>query len=274
MKKVAVWGLVGGLVAGSLLAVPAEAQLKTIKDAANKLAAKVTGTEAPAADTSATVPSAPSDKSARVTVLDKQTNRRQTLVLIANEPQTLGTLQVKLSKCLSDYEATLGQDVAWLDITENSDGSRSAPWFSGWMFNTYPEVSTLDHPRYDVQVQGCGVKARQIVRSSGAAPVLDSTAPADTESGGGDADPYFVPGVGQPSATVLPTAPSAPAAEEPAAPVDEEAPAPAADTEAPAAPAAQVVAPVEPVGAAQPAAEQPANGDQQDLHRMMDNGTY
>lgn len=264
MKKWAVWGVVGIALAG--YSVSANAQLKELTDAAGKLAGRVMGkdvTPTTVSDTQA-LPNVGSEKSARVMLLDKQTNRRQTLVLVSGEPQVVGTVQVKLTRCISDYAATLGQDVAWLDVTESAEGNgRSAPWFSGWMFNTYPEVSTLDHPRYEVQVMGCGVKARQVVRASGSAPIVESGPVTDTESGG-DGDPYYVPGVGP--ATVTPTAPAAPAA-----PVDSEA-APVEDTEAPAAEPAEPVAPVaQPVATTE--AKPAASGDQQDLHNLMD-GTY
>ncbi len=262
MKKWAVWGLVGIACVG--YSVTANAQLKELTDAAGKLAGRVMGKDvtptAVVSDTQA-LPNVGSEKSTRVMMLDKQTNRRQTLVLVAGEPQVVGTIQVKLNRCISDYAATLGQDVAWLDITESAEGNgRSAPWFSGWMFNTYPEVSTLDHPRYEVQVMGCGVKARQVVKASGSAPIVEQGPITDTESGG-DGDPYYVPGVGP--ATVTPTAPATPAA-----PADSEAP--AVDTEAPAAepsaaPVAQPVAPTEAKPATTP--------DQQELHNLMD-GTY
>ncbi|RYG60124.1 MAG: DUF2155 domain-containing protein [Alphaproteobacteria bacterium] len=263
MKKWAVWGVVGiSLAAG--INFDAHAQLKEITEAAGKLAGRVMGkdvTPTTVSDTQA-LPNVGSEKSARVMLLDKQTNRRQTLVLVAGEAQVMGTVQVKLTRCIADYAATLGQDVAWLDVTESAEGSgRSAPWFSGWMFNTYPEVSTLDHPRYEVQVMGCGVKARQVVKASGSAPIVESGPISDTESGG-DGDPYYVPGVG-PAAV----APPAPAATEAVPAADTEAP--AADTEAPAAePAAPVAEPVAPAEA-KPA----AGGEQQDLHNMMD-GTY
>lgn len=266
MKNIAVRGLVGGVILGSMLAMPAEAQLKDISKTAGKLAERVMGksvsSTAPVSGTavSATVPNVGSEKSARVTLLDKQTNRRQTLVMIAGEAQTVGMVQVTLTKCLPDYAAVLGQDVAWLEVLEGAGGSgRSTPWFAGWMFNTYPEVSTLDHPRYDIQLQGCGVKARQVVKAGGSAPVLDSEPVGDTETTNdvpAGTDPYVVPGVKDE------TVPVAPAAEQ-VAPTEEvpAVEAPAVDTEAPATEAA-----VEPQAGG-------AEG-QQDLHKMMDSGTY
>ncbi|TKW61567.1 MAG: DUF2155 domain-containing protein [Blastochloris viridis] len=220
------------------------------------------------------VPSAANDKSARVTVLDKQTNRLQTLVLVAGQMQTVGSLDIKLTKCLPDYAAQLGQDVAWLDIEESANGSGSGTsWFSGWMFNTYPEVSTLDHPRYDVILQGCGTKARKTIQTLGSAPVLDTAPVVDTETsadptGSAGSDPYAVPGVRDASPAAKPEE-AAPAEQ----PVDTEAaPAePAAQQEVPSN-AAPIAQPVEPTPPAQP---QPSAQEQkQDLHELMDSGTY
>lgn len=223
--------------------------------------------KAPAAAKPLDADATPLEKSARIGWLDKQTNRHQSVVLQAGVPQILGNLKVVLNRCMPDYRGGLGQDVAWLDVTETDGGSgRSAPWFSGWMFNTYPEVSTLDHPRYDMQLMGCGAEPRRTVKPGKTAPTVtldvvpaeDTEAPDDVptaveDQGGGstDSDPYYVPGVEKPASEPASVA-------EPVAPVSE---APAAPAEAPAqAPIAGPVAPVE--------------GEQQDLHRLMDSGQY
>lgn len=259
MKLLNIFGLVGVVGLASLTGLNVEAQAKKAKPAAKEVVKEVYATQVVAA------PAVSTEKSARVTLLDKQTNRRQVLVLTAGEAQTVGSVVVTLTKCMPDYAAVLGQDVAWLDVTEGAEGNgRTTPWFSGWMFNTYPEISTLDHPRYDVQLQGCGVKARQVIKATGSAPVVESAPVGDTETPAGStdagSDPYYVPGVdkGEVSATVVaPASAEVPAAEAPA------------DTEAPAAP---VETPVE-----QPAAVEPQSGaaeGQQDLHKMMDSGQY
>ena len=284
LKQLAVYGLIGALAGSAVFPFTAEAATKANQSGkvpAAKTAAKVVSATVPVAPPAA--PDVAAEKSARITILDKQTNRRQVLVLLAGEPQTLGTIQVKLNKCMPDYAAVLGQDVAWLDITDGPEGSgRAAPWFSGWMFNTYPEVSTLDHPRYDVQLQGCGTKARAIVKATGSAPVLDTTAPAvdtetpDDESTGAEendsganaspsSDPYYVPGVEKTGGAAMPPAKNENAAPE-VRPVVQ--------------PAEQGVPISGPVEATPPATQGaavdqvPAPSDQNDLHKMMDNGTY
>lgn len=223
-------------------------------------------------------------KTARVMWLDKQTNRRQTVVLQAGSTQSLNGLNVTLNRCLADYDNTLLQDVAWLEVTEKDRGS---PWFAGWMFNTFPEIATLEHPRYDLQLIGCGDKPR--AKPSNAKAVVptvtvtggeDSEAPGnDSEAPGGDKDPYYVPGVGgdseaPPAGDSVLAAPAA-VAPESALPVE----APAAPTPVAQPPAVQPpVAETTPVAPAtpelKPMENQPAD-DTQELKRMMENGgTY
>lgn len=268
-SRLALVGMVGSLALGSGMVWAAPAAAKPVA----KVAAKAAVAKPVSATAVVTAPDASTDKSARVMVLDKQTNRRLVLVLVAGEAQTVGTMQLKLTKCLPDYGAQLGQDVAWLDITEGANGNgRAAPWFSGWMFNTYPEISTLDHPRYDVQLQGCGVKAREVIKATGSAPIIDSTPPADTETpddepanseGNTTSDPYYVPGVEKKAAPAVVDTP--PVAIEHDQPADTETPpdnAPITDEVTP--PAAPIAGPVPATAPAQ----------QDDLHKMMDSGTY
>lgn len=167
-------------------------------------------------------------KAARVLWLDKQTNRRQTLVLQADVAQDVGItttngspLSLKMVRCLADYGAmggqVLGQDVAWLEVREKG---REVPWFAGWMFNTYPEVATLDHPRYHLQVLGCGEQPRKrggmlrpqsAASGAGAGDARDSEAPGQDSEAPSD-DPFYVPGVApaevEPQAGPVPAAPA------------------------------------------------------------------
>jgi len=193
----------------------------------------------PALDTSPTA--------ARVVWLDKQTNTRSTLVLQPGVAQTLGPLAVRLEKCTPNLGDQPNTDAAWLVVSEPGRGT---DWFAGWMINTLPEVATLDHPRYDAQLVGCGSQSRQ---KSG--PVAHSSGPpaggVDLETGAdSEADPYYIPGLeAGASPTAVAVSPTAPAA---ATPIFEETPA--------------TPAPPEPTA---PAAEAP----QQELHQMME-GTY
>jgi hypothetical protein len=215
---------------------------------------------------SSTQPEAPLSTVARVIWLDKQTNLRQALTLTTGQAQTLGPLAIRMEKCLPDINGQPNTDTAWLQISEPGRGN---DWFKGWMVNTMPEIAALEHPRFDVQLVGCGTKARQRsgpVAKSGAVEVQG----VDSESVNVANDPYAVPGVADTtSATVNPTeaVPAVDAEAQPATQSATEAPTPPAtptlDTEAPA--------------PETPPTEQPkpaTEGEQKDLHNMMDGGVY
>lgn len=237
-------------------------------------------------------------KVARVRWLDKQTNRFQTVVLQAGTTQNLGGLGVSLTKCLADYGGVGGQDLAWLEVREDK---RNAPWFAGWMFNTFPEVATLDHPRYDMALVGCGDKPRARAAApvkpgevrDVAPPASDSEAPQgnDSESPSASNDPYYVPGVENtaretpPPAgaalAVTPTDVSTSPAATPAGSSPSAAPAAAVQPAAPSQPSAQ--GPVRPVPPVQPSVQpgavpesqrvQPASSNVSDpeaLQQLMD----
>lgn len=220
---------------------------------------------------------------ARIGWLDKQTNRYETVVMKLGQPQTLGDLEVEVDKCLPDYKGVLGQDVGWIKVTDAPSvaNARTAPWFEGWMFNTFPEVATLDHPRYDMQLMGCGAKPRKIINT---APVIIDTQSegyngtdesgdggADTEAPASPAgnDPYYVPGVEKPAEEALAPAQQEQPEQQPVQPQPESRAPVGAPVEA------QPAQPAQPV---QSAPSGPNGGDvqdqQEDLHRMMDGGVY
>lgn len=215
------------------------------------------------ADVSSTVPTAdPNPTAARVIWLDKQTNTRTPLVLNVGQGQTLGTLSVQMQRCITNLNGQANTDSAWLTVSEPG---RSADWFAGWMINTLPEVATLDHPRYDLMLVGCGSKARpksgRVARSVEGAVAGSDSETVSAGVSGTDPDPFYVPGVG-PAESPATQAP----AEQPATETPKETPATPSIAEPEA--EAPTPAPAEPDPTAQP-----ADGEQKDLHQLMD-GVY
>lgn len=203
-------------------------------------------------------------KTALVRVLDKQTNRLQTVA-----GQVGGTLPgvpvvVAVGRCAKSIGGVPGQDAAWLVIGP-LDGD--ALWFEGWMFNTTPDVATLDHPRYDVQLVACDKTAEDKIEPVLPVIKVDEVLVGDSEAPKADGnDPYFVQGVGAGTVVATPDAEAelppepAPAAEPEA--VDE--PAPEAKPEAGQAEAVDGEA-------FAPAADEPqVPAAVDELHEMMD----
>jgi hypothetical protein len=203
-------------------------------------------------------------KAATVRLLDKQTNRVDVVNLEAGKSLRWAGLTLTLSKCAWGIGGVPVQDAAWFDVTAGS----GEPEFHGWMFNTFPGVSTYDHPRYDVALEKC-------VRPAGyTAPTPARVAPptpSGPEREGGDdeapaggnpgVDSQFVvpgiPGNGSPA----PEVPAQPAAPQPAAEGVPQLPVPAAEQPAP-----EAVEQPEPQAQPQP----PSQNDEQQLQRMMD----
>jgi hypothetical protein len=171
--------------------------------------------------------------SAALRLLDKQTNRISRFVVDINTPATQTPFTLSVGRCVKNVAGVPGQDAAWLDVTPKQGGDK---WFNGWMFNTYPDVATLDNPRYDLQLIGCDVSAEDKAPTllpeikvdntevDDEAPAAARTAQegdsATTGSTNAGPDPYYVPGLegGNGTETVVTT--PAPQPEPKAEPVD------------------------------------------------------
>ncbi|MFZ2587403.1 MAG: DUF2155 domain-containing protein [Alphaproteobacteria bacterium] len=138
---------------------------------------------------------------ATLRLLDKNTNRLKDIPLKAGATST-GTVAITLRRCVADVQGIPGQDVAWVDVVETAD---TKPLYSGWMFNLYPDVATLENPRYDVRLIGCTrpdgtTKPKASTSATAPKVVEESMAPTDSEAPDSEAapteaDPNYIPGV-------------------------------------------------------------------------------
>lgn len=91
-----------------------------------------------------------------VRVLNKVTARAQTIELKPAKMETVGKLQVQADHCQFSAGNSLADAAALFTIAEMLPGEEKAkPIFSGWMYQSSPSVSALEHPVYDVMLMGC-----------------------------------------------------------------------------------------------------------------------
>ena len=105
--------------------------------------------------------------------LDKVTARVTTLEVNLGEVVRFGTLEIIARHCDKRPPEDTPESAAFLDIWEVRPGEAAAGVFRGWMFASSPGLNALEHPVYDVWVQGCKNKV-----SSSA-----DTTPAEIENG-------------------------------------------------------------------------------------------
>ncbi|HEX2859637.1 MAG TPA: DUF2155 domain-containing protein [Alphaproteobacteria bacterium] len=147
-------------------------------------------------------------KSAVVRLLDKQTNKVETMTVESGKTQKWGGLSVSLQKCGWGVGGVPVQDAAWLDITAAS----GEPEFHGWMFNTFPSVATYDHPRFDVELEKC-VRPAGYTDAAPARVAPPQPSGPEHDRGGDDEAPqgvnndFVVPGINE-NSNELPPAPA------------------------------------------------------------------
>ena len=95
---------------------------------------------------------------AALQALDKVTARVQRLTVKVGESVAFGTLTIKVDACRKAPPENSPEAAAFLEITDTKPGGDPQTVFSGWMFQSSPAISAMDHAVYDIWVVDC-VKA-------------------------------------------------------------------------------------------------------------------
>ena len=95
-------------------------------------------------------------KTAKLQVLNKVTARVSELEVKALLPASVGALDIEIKQCWHSQSDERPEQAALMEIRERkSDISETKLLFSGWMFQSSPALSALEHPVYDVSLITC-----------------------------------------------------------------------------------------------------------------------
>ncbi|HUN44024.1 MAG TPA: DUF2155 domain-containing protein [Acetobacteraceae bacterium] len=84
--------------------------------------------------------------------LDKVNAVTKALTVKDGQTVTFGSLSITVQSCLIRPPDMPQDAAAFLSIT---DSHADQPGFKGWMIKSDPSLSVLEHPLYDVRVEGC-----------------------------------------------------------------------------------------------------------------------
>ena len=87
--------------------------------------------------------------------LNKITARTAPVKVSVDQPALFGNLTITLLRCWKSPPEDPPESIALLDIWESLPGEAPRKVFNGWMFASSPGLSTLEHPVYDIIVNGC-----------------------------------------------------------------------------------------------------------------------
>ncbi len=94
--------------------------------------------------------------SAMLQGLNKITARTSEIKATIGSIANFGNLEITLHDCQKSLPSERTDAKALLEIWEKKLPSGKDKIFLGWMFMSSPSLSTLEHPVYDITVQGCG----------------------------------------------------------------------------------------------------------------------
>ncbi|MBM3554181.1 MAG: DUF2155 domain-containing protein [Alphaproteobacteria bacterium] len=87
--------------------------------------------------------------------LDKVTARVSTIEAPVDRQVRFGTLILTARRCTKRPPEETPETKVYLEISESRPGEPMKTLFRGWMFESSPAVSALEHPVYDVWVIDC-----------------------------------------------------------------------------------------------------------------------
>ena len=88
--------------------------------------------------------------------LDKVTAKTSAVRLAVGEKKFFGSLEIKALKCqLSESNDSI-DTVAYLQVKDLSTKDNNQVFlFNGWTFASSPTLQSIDHPIYDLWIEGC-----------------------------------------------------------------------------------------------------------------------
>jgi hypothetical protein len=87
--------------------------------------------------------------------LDKITARVSTIEAPVGTTVRFGALSITVRDCEKSRPEDKPEDAAFLEIDEVRPDHEKVRRFSGWMFESSPALSALEHPVYDITVLDC-----------------------------------------------------------------------------------------------------------------------
>jgi hypothetical protein len=87
--------------------------------------------------------------------LDKVTARVSEVSIALDQKISIGSLKVTLRACRKTPPEEQPEVAAFIEVSEELPGQLKKQVFQGWMFQSSPGLSAIEHPIYDVWVVDC-----------------------------------------------------------------------------------------------------------------------
>ena len=91
---------------------------------------------------------------AKFRLLDKISNKLIDKTISVDDSDEIETLSIKVYACFSEPPTEISEDYVLVDINDNFQDLQKNI-YRGWMISSSPEVTTLEHPIYDLWLLGC-----------------------------------------------------------------------------------------------------------------------
>ena len=93
-------------------------------------------------------------KYAKIKLLDKISNKLFEKTILVNGSYKIETLNIEIYACFTEPPDKVSEDYVLIDV-KDSFNNENESIYKGWMISSSPEVTSLEHPIYDLWLLGC-----------------------------------------------------------------------------------------------------------------------
>ncbi len=95
------------------------------------------------------------DVAAVLLVIDKVYAKKKELTIPVDTVGQFGDIDIHVTRCMTNQNDAPPHYAALLEVFDHSGKNGRERIFSGWMFDSTPSLSALEHPHYDVSILRC-----------------------------------------------------------------------------------------------------------------------
>ena len=93
-------------------------------------------------------------KYAKFKLLDKISNKLYEKIILVDSFDKIETLNIEVYACFTEPPDEVSEDYVLVNVKDNfKDKSESI--YKGWMISSTPDVTSLEHPVYDLWLEDC-----------------------------------------------------------------------------------------------------------------------
>ena len=93
---------------------------------------------------------------AKIVILDKVTSKKTSHTVKIDSVYQMHSLDILVKRCVLDNSKGSLEVLAYVQVQESAIINKDKVYiFNGWMLSGHPSINAMEHPNYDIWIEGC-----------------------------------------------------------------------------------------------------------------------